>query len=81
MEHDPTAVEPGELADPSEAIKGSPPSGFEPQPDLGPDQTPELVEREPDLIKETEAADPDRQSNDDGEADDGDDAVDEGDDN
>lgn len=72
MEHDPTAVESNE----------APPPGFQAQPDLLPDQTPELVEREPDLIAETEDAEPDLQLNVDGEADDGDDdVVEEGDDN
>ena len=76
MEHDPTAIEPGEL---DETLPQTPPFEFEPQTDLGPDQNAGITERALDPIEEAEAENPDDQSEDDGNADDNDDA-DEGDD-
>lgn len=79
-EHDPTAVEPNDLADPSPPVEAdlpeqTPPPGFEPQVDLGSGWDPGMEEREGDLIEDTEAEDPDTQDEDDGHADEDDDSA------
>jgi hypothetical protein len=79
-EHDPTAVEPGEFTDPSEAFVEEPPEGFESQVDLGPDQPPVLTERPLDPVLEAEDQEEAVQPDDDGDADDDDDQADEGED-
>lgn len=78
-EHDPTAVDPDDVAPPSEPVEDqTPPPGFEPQVDAGPEQNPGVTERLTDAVPEAEAeeaaADPSR-----GAADDGDDDSEDGD--
>jgi hypothetical protein len=72
-ENDPTAVEPDELEEISGPIEDQdPPEGFEPQPELEPGQSPDIVERDGttlgSLDDEIDVVDPA-----DGEADNGDD--------
>ena len=74
MEHpedDPTAIEPGELDEPT---SDDPPPGYEPQRSLRPDQQGGIIERELDLIDEAEAEPADAEN---GDADDNDDEADE----
>lgn len=77
-EEDPTAIEPGEFTDPSEAIVEEPPQGFVPQVELGDGQSSALVEHFPDLIVDAEDEFPEDQLLVDGKADDDDDAVEDG---
>lgn len=80
-ENDPTAVDPGEVTEPSLDVTEdqTPPPGFEPQPDLQPDQDGGIVVREEDPIAAAEAAEPDLHSEEDGEADEDDDVEEEDD--
>lgn len=85
-ENDPTAVEPDDIAQPSPEVEQTVPKDYEPQPELQDGQSGEIVERDADLVADTEGAedvaDPTEGVADDDEADDdADGADDDSDDN
>jgi hypothetical protein len=83
QEHDPTAVDPDDAAQPAEGVEDqTPPPGYEPQVDLQPNQEPGVTERAADSIEDVEAEEPnvsDEEAEQEGNADDGDDDAEDGD--